>query len=137
VDGQSKNHRIMLMKNIWTERGLLNGTFGTMEDILSRQMSPTLGRSHHISFSFIRPKALPSPFCALYSTSATAICTWSYIRGHLSTEESRILRERGEGVLNGGLNNTYLPTLMEDSNYFLGSTATFPPGFLKLAAAHP
>ena len=47
-------------------------------------------------------------------------------------EESRILRERGEEILNRELNNTYLPTLMEDSNYFLGSTAT-----RSLAVARP
>ena len=43
----------MLTKNIWTKQGLLNGTFGTMKNILSRQISPTLARRHYISFSFV------------------------------------------------------------------------------------
>jgi hypothetical protein len=44
--------RITLMENLWTEQGLPNGAFGTMEDILVAR-SPTLARSHHMPFSFI------------------------------------------------------------------------------------
>jgi hypothetical protein len=44
---------IMLMENLWTERGLVNSAFGTMEDLLGRQMPPALTRSHRMPFSFI------------------------------------------------------------------------------------
>jgi hypothetical protein len=42
--------RIMLIENLWTERGFPNGT---MEDVFGRQMSPTLARSYHMPFSLI------------------------------------------------------------------------------------
>jgi hypothetical protein len=98
----------------------------------------TVHKAHSITFS--------CPVLNIGDGDFALGLTWPSLKSNrwLLFEESRILWEWGEGVLNGGLDNTYYLTntphaqgRLTHSNLFLSSMATFPSPPRSLAVVRP